>query len=117
MKLRFKIDQAEALRQGVDAPTSVVTIEINPKKLTQEQRTLLADRMDGIDLRKLWRLSPMGSLLHRQQNQADEIMQTGEHIVASAATFEPLMAAFRANEEEVRPASQPEVNVLGQEGQ
>ena len=53
MKLQFKLDQAEALRQGVDASTSVVAIEINPQTLTQEERNLLADRMDGINVREL----------------------------------------------------------------
>lgn len=118
MKLRFKIDQAEALRQGVDAPTSVVTIEIDPKKLTQEERKLLADRMDGIDLRELYRPPYFHSLLTPpEEGKINEVIRRSMHITADLATFEALMVAVRANEEKVRPASQPEVHVSGQEGQ
>jgi len=95
MKLRFKVDQAEALRQGVDAPTLVVTIEINPKTLTQEERNLLADRMDGIDVYELTTCGSVSAPGHREK-----------HITATQATFEALMVAVRANEEIVRPACQ-----------
>jgi hypothetical protein len=95
MKLRFKLDQAEALRQGVDAPTSVVTIEIDPKKLSQEDRNLLADRMDGIDVRqRLWSYA------------CKESYVSTDHITANLATFEALMTAVHANEQKVRPAAQ-----------
>jgi len=30
MQLRFRVNQAEALRQGVNAPRSVVTVEVDP---------------------------------------------------------------------------------------
>lgn len=53
MKLRFKIDQAEAFRRGIDAPRSFVTIEVDPAGLDQETRALIADRMDGIVVRQL----------------------------------------------------------------
>jgi hypothetical protein len=50
MKLRFKIDQAECLRRGIDAPKSIVTIEVNPADMSAEDRNLIADRMCGIDV-------------------------------------------------------------------
>ena len=87
MKLRFKVNQGEALRQGVDAPTSVVTIEVNPKQLTQEERNILADRMDGIDVRQ----RGLNYFSHDVEIKTD-------HITANLATLEALMAAVRANE-------------------
>ena len=95
MKLRFKVDQAEALRQGVDAPTSVVTIEINPKTLTQEERNLLADRMVGIDVRELTTGGGVSAPRHSEK-----------HITATQAAFDALMVAVRANESKARPTAQ-----------
>ena len=100
MKLRFKVDQGEALRQGVDAPTSIVTLEINPKKLAQEERNLLADRMDGIDVRELYRVAG-GFPIERRE----------KHITATLATFDALMVALRANEAKVQPSSQAQRKV------
>jgi hypothetical protein len=103
MKLRFKVDQGEALRQGVDAPTSVVTIEINPKTLTQQERNLLADRMEGIDVRELFALPVASSSPDRpgKGNKASAIAR-GKHITATLGTFKALMDAVRKNEEEVQ---------------
>jgi hypothetical protein len=91
MKLRFKVNQGEALRQGVDAPTSIVTIQVNPKQLTQEERNLLADRMEGIDVREL-------SMNHFTQ----QVGITIDHITANLPTFEALMTAIRTNEAKAR---------------
>lgn len=53
MKLRFEIDQAYFFRKGIDAPKSIVTIEVNPAELPQNERDLIADRLVGIDVFKL----------------------------------------------------------------
>lgn len=53
MKLRFEVDQAECFRRGIDCPKSIVTIEVNPVKLPQDERTLIADRLDGIDVKQI----------------------------------------------------------------
>lgn len=53
MKLRFEIDQAYLFRKGIDAPKSIVHIEVDPSKLSQDQRNLIADRLIGIDVFKL----------------------------------------------------------------
>lgn len=53
VKLRFQVDQAECLRNGIDCPKSIVLLEVNPAELTQPQRDLLADRLDGIDVCEL----------------------------------------------------------------
>lgn len=53
MKLRFEIDQAECFRRGIDAPKSIVTIEIDPAKIPVLDRHAIADRLDGIDVCQL----------------------------------------------------------------
>lgn len=53
MKLRFGINQAEAFRRGIDAPKSVAMIEVDPSKLTEAQRQMIADRLKGIDVCQL----------------------------------------------------------------
>lgn len=53
MKLRFKINQAACLLQGIDAPKSIVTIEITPSNLSLDTRWVLARHLDGIDMCEL----------------------------------------------------------------
>lgn len=53
MKLRFEVDQAYLFRKGIDAPKSIVHIEVDPSKLPQSERDLIADRLIGIDVFKL----------------------------------------------------------------
>lgn len=50
MKLRFEVNQVESFRLGVDCPKSIVTIDVAPAKLSQADRDLIADRMNGIDV-------------------------------------------------------------------
>lgn len=114
MKLRFKVDQGEALRQGVDAPTSVVTIEVDPKTLTQEERTVLADRMDGIDVRELYLHSPATT---GHPTQAPTVKRNLSHITATLPTFQALMAAIRANEEKVRTSAGAKRTIRTKKGQ
>jgi hypothetical protein len=45
MKLQFKVDQATCFRHGVDAPNSVVTLDVKPDALTQEQRDAVANNL------------------------------------------------------------------------
>lgn len=47
MKLLFSVDQGEALRQGIDAPASTVTLDVDPGTLAQEERDLLSSAMRG----------------------------------------------------------------------
>jgi alpha-galactosidase len=53
MKLRFKVSQAECFRRGIDAPKSIVTIKVEPARLFQEERILIADRLDPFTLNLL----------------------------------------------------------------
>lgn len=51
MQFTCLVDQQEALRRGIDAPTSTVKINIDPADLTIEQRNLVALILkDGYDL-------------------------------------------------------------------
>ena len=84
MKIRFAVDQAEAFRRGVDCPKSIVTVEVDPKTLSQEERDLIADRLEGIDLRRL----------HRS---LEETVRSSSHLEALLPTFESMMEAVRAN--------------------
>lgn len=81
MKLRFKLNQAEAFRKGIDVPNSIVSIEVNPSTLDQAARDLIADRLDGIDVR--------------------QIFEYGKEtpIVAEEATFDSLMKAIQIDAE------------------
>ena len=49
MKILVDIDQAECIRQGIDAPSSTIKLDVNPAALTEEQRNFLADELyDGL---------------------------------------------------------------------
>ena len=50
MKLLCEVDQVECIRHGIDAPSSTVKIDVDPKSLTEEQRKLVADEVHD-DLR------------------------------------------------------------------
>lgn len=90
MKLRFEVNQAEALRRGIDCPKSIVTVEVEPSKLTEKQRTLLADRMDGIDIMKL------------TENRKKDMY--GQRIVTNLPTFESLLETVEADEKRIKEA-------------
>lgn len=51
MKLLLNVDQTEALRHGIDAPSSTVHLEINPADLTEVEREYIASHLiSGHDL-------------------------------------------------------------------
>lgn len=83
MKLRFEVDQAECFRRGIDCPKSIVTIEVDPKDLPQQERNLIAARLQGIDVRAL---------------HGDG---TWHRIKALLPDYESLLAAVRADEDMV----------------
>jgi|GEM_PF-3724488 len=88
MKIRFEVDQAEAFRRGIDVPKSIVTVEVNPSELSQADRTLIADRLNGIDVCQLFVI--------KGKTHKDRRIKAADH------TFEALMHAIRANAEEVK---------------
>jgi hypothetical protein len=49
VKILCDVDQVECLRHGIDAPSSTVKIEVDPKSLTEEQRNFVASQLyDGL---------------------------------------------------------------------
>jgi len=89
MKLRFDVDQAEAFRRGIDCPKSIVTVDVNPAELSQEDRNLIADRLDGIDVCQMWH-SDKGCVKEYDNGKP-------KRVVASEPTFAALMEAIRAD--------------------
>jgi len=92
MILRFEVDQAEAFRQGVNVPKSTNHLEIDPSKLSQEERNLIADRLRGIDVLKIEaRRAPPGRALSSDPDHS-------ERIIAKLPSFDSLMEAIREDE-------------------
>jgi hypothetical protein len=50
MKLRFEVDPAERFRNGIDCFKSIVTLDVNPAELPDEQRDLIANHLLGSDI-------------------------------------------------------------------
>lgn len=93
MKLRFQVDQAACFRKGIDCPKSIVTVEVDPKSLTPEERNLIADRLTGIDVCSLWNSSE-GTVKNSRGGEP-------AHIIAEGVEYADLMVAIRANQKEV----------------
>ena len=89
MTLRFQVDQAQCMRDGIDCPKSIIHITVKPEELSQDQRDRIADRMAGIDVRAL-RVHPEGRIV-----KADHLL------VAKQPTFSGLMAAICENAAEI----------------
>lgn len=87
MKLRFEVDQAEAFRQGIDVPKSIVTIEVNPADLSQERRNLIADRLNGIDVCQLAGIEILDKIAGEKNGKPFRI-------VTKLPTFESLLEAI-----------------------
>jgi hypothetical protein len=99
MILRFEVNQAEAFRRGVDVPKSTNHLEVNPADLSQEERSLIADRLEGIDVCEL---DEDGERLFITQSEADNGKSPKpSRLVANLPTLEALMEAIRENEGQV----------------
>jgi len=83
------------MRRGIDAPKSIVTIDVDPAALPQEERDLIADRMQGIDVCEL---SSATQASHRQWEDGSP-----RHVVALEPTYDALMEGIRDNQLEVDP--------------
>lgn len=83
MKLRFEVDQAHCFRNGIDAPRSVVTVEVDPKELGQDDRNIIADHLEGIDVRS------------RLLNCATEEGGLRRRVIAKEPTLDSLLKALR----------------------
>lgn len=105
MKLRFAVNQAECLKRGIDAPKSIVTVEVTPAEIPQNVRNWIAKRMDGIDVCEL---SEDGEKLYHPQNEAEG--QRGDEargylIQANEPTMAGLLMAIMQNEAQLKTLS------------
>jgi hypothetical protein len=86
MTLRFEVDQADAFRRGINIPKSTIHLDVDPSKLAAEERNLIADRLNGIDVCKL--------VLNPASSDASP-KKSGERIQAKEPTYEALLAAVK----------------------
>jgi hypothetical protein len=102
MQLRFYVDQAAAFLRGVDSPNAIAEIEVDPAKLDENTRRLIAERLRDNDVCQLE---------HREDG--DIVVKLGFDPItlnrskpiklkANGPTFEALMEAVNENEREVR---------------
>jgi hypothetical protein len=98
MVLRFEVNQAEAFRKGVNVPKSTNHLDVDPAKLSQEERDLIADRLDGIDVCKM---EAGGKLVGGNFQPTGAAQRSNSRVVAKLPTFEALMDAIRENQTEV----------------
>lgn len=97
MKLRFAVNQAECLRRGIDAPKSIVTIEVTPAEIPQVARNWIAKRMQGIDV---CALKPDGSFqrnVHRLE-ESGGALNLHLLIKANEPNYTGLLLAVMENE-------------------
>ena len=99
MKLRFDVDQAACLRKGIDCPNSIVSVQIDPAKLPQEQRDKIADRLVGIDVCSM-SINGDGKPCRDIDGEGKPI-----RIVAKGSTYDDLWAAICENEENLKQPS------------
>lgn len=87
MKLRFLLDQSVMFRKGLDAPKSVVHVDINPAVIDPLVRCLIADRMHGINVHAL---------------EGVDRKRSEELITADGPSFDDLVEAVQKNEAELK---------------
>ena len=113
MKLRFKVNQAECFRRGINCDKSIVTVEVDPSTLSQPERNLIADRLDGIDVLELFKAEDG---IHKSYTTVQVVEKFTNHLVdeskpnlieANEPNFEALMEAIRANQNEVESPRRP----------
>jgi hypothetical protein len=96
MKIRFKINQVDFFRRGIDAPSSFVSLEIDPATLPPDQRDLLAKHLlENPDDNNL-----LDVVYDRERAmQSNEVVPIGGHpgaalVEARDLTWESLLAAL-----------------------
>jgi hypothetical protein len=101
MQLRFSVNQAEAFRQGIDCPKSIVHVEVDPATLDETTRRLIADRMKGIDVYQL-EYRDGGTAIKLDHEPVTLSLSVLVRIEAKAPTFEAMMEAVKENERELQ---------------
>ena len=92
MTLRFEVDQADAFRRGINIPKSTIHLDVDPSKLSPEERNLIADRLNGIDVCKLV-LNPTSPNFSSKKSD--------ERIQAKDPTYEALLAAVKEDAKKI----------------
>jgi len=104
MKLRFDLDVAECLVRGIDVPGERATIDIDPARLPDDVRVMLAARLSGTDVHTLARESniqfgargPDGKHLFLRPPFRKVIGK--QRLRALASTLQALIEAIRADD-------------------
>ena len=106
MTLKFRVDQAEAFRRGIDCPEPIVTINVNPSHIPQRHRGLIAARLSWNN--DVCRLFPTEDGLGTFDAPSDEFCGEGDwppqeplYIIAKLLTYEGLIEAVEANQKEL----------------
>lgn len=91
MQLQVRVNQAEALRRGINAPTSTAKVEVDPAQLSQEVRDLIASSLhEGF---RLDMFDSFGSVV--EPTQAG-IVARAEEIIAARKKLAADQEAYRA---------------------
>ena len=87
MKLRFDVDQAARVREGIQPCDSPVVVDVDVAKIKLDVRNLIADRLIGNDVCQLW---------NSERGTAKSVDAQGNpvRLVAEAPTFEALTKAL-----------------------
>jgi len=101
MKLLFSVDQGEALRRGIDAPASTVTLDVDPGTLAQEERDLLSSAMRGGHDCTHYTGRPRITLVEPSlEGLHAALAETAERLAGEKAKAEATRAADRAEADE-----------------
>ena len=92
IKLRFRVGNPEC--HNKDGPKEITTIEVALAGVSKPDRILLADRLVGIDVCRLWNCDDGTMKMINQETGAPD------HIVAETADYAGLMKAIRADQAE-----------------
>lgn len=93
MKIRFQVDEVAAFRRGLIVKRRVVSVDLDPSKLTQEQRDKIADHLQ----RKL--------AVRLEKNERGELVPDGPLKVANPC-LEGLLEAIEENRREIQKAEE-----------
>ena len=94
MQLQVSIDQKEAFKRGINAPHSLVKVEVDPSQLSQEVRDVIADVLqEGYRLDSFGGYSGLGPVL--EPTQAGIVAQA-EALIAKRKAAAAEVAAKRA---------------------
>jgi hypothetical protein len=86
MKLRFDVDPAACVREGIQRCDSPVVIEVDAAQIKLDVRNLIADRLIGNDVCQLWNSD-------RGTSKSVDVNGNPVRLVAEAPTYEGLMKA------------------------